>query len=70
MLIVIYIVFGLLKLNNYDGIKELILKLKAKKTLITHYQEKENKEDILIKELRENGYENCEYVVNEKEYIY
>ena len=56
--------------ETYDGIKELILKLKAKKTLITHYQDKEKKEDILIKELRENGYENCEYVINEKEYIY
>lgn len=56
--------------ETYDGIKELILKLKPKKTLITHYQEKENREDILIKELKENGYENCEYVVNEKEYIY
>lgn len=56
--------------ETYEGIKELILKLKAKKTLITHYQGKEKKEDILIKELRENGYENCEYVVNEKEYIY
>lgn len=56
--------------ETYEGIKELILKLKPKKTLITHYQEKENREDILIKELKENGYENCEYVVNEKEYIY
>lgn len=56
--------------ETYEGIKELILKLKPKKTLITHYQEKENRKDILIKELKENGYENCEYVVNEKEYVY
>lgn len=56
--------------ETYDGIKELILKLKPKKTLITHYQGKENKEDILIKELKKEGYENCEYVINEKEYIY
>lgn len=56
--------------ETYEGIKELILKLKPKKTLITHYQGKENKEDILIKELKENGYKNCEYVINEKEYIY
>ena len=54
--------------ETYEGIKELILKLKPKKTLITHYQPKENKEDILIKELKENEYENCEYVVNEKKY--
>lgn len=56
--------------ETYEGIKELILKLRPKKTLIVHYQDKENREDILIKELRENGYENCEYVVNEQEYIY
>lgn len=56
--------------ETYDGIKELILKLKPKKTLITHYQVKENKDDILIKELKKEGYENCEYVINEKEYIY
>lgn len=54
--------------ESYEGIKELILRLKPKKTLITHYQEKENNTDILMEELRENGYENCEYVVNEKEY--
>lgn len=56
--------------ETYEGIKELILRLNPKKTLITHYQIKENKEDILIKELNENGYENCEYVENEREYIY
>lgn len=56
--------------ETYEGIKELILKLKPKKTLITHYQRKEKKEDILIKELKENGYEKCEYVINEKEYKY
>lgn len=56
--------------ESYKGIKELILKLRPKKTLITHYQDKEKREDILIKELRENGYENCEYVINEKEYRY
>ena len=54
--------------ESYEGIKELILKLKPKKTLITHYQEKDNTTDILVKELKENGYENCEYVINEKEY--
>ena len=56
--------------ESYEGIKGLILKLKAKKTLIIHYQNRENRDDILIKELKENGYENCEYVINEKEYSY
>ena len=54
--------------ESYEGIKELILKLKAKKTLITHYQDSEKNDDILIKELKEKGYENCKYVINEKEY--
>lgn len=54
--------------ESYEGIKELILKLRAKKTLLVHYQEKEGNRDILIEELRANGYTNCEYVINEKEY--
>ena len=54
--------------ESYEGIKELILKLRAKKTLLVHYQEKEENRDILIEELRTNGYTNCEYVINEKEY--
>lgn len=54
--------------ESYEGIKELILKLRAKKTLLVHYQEKEGNRDILIEELLANGYTNCEYVINEKEY--
>ena len=54
--------------ESYEGIKELILKLRAKKTLLVHYQEREGNRDILIEELRANGYTNCEYVINEKEY--
>ena len=54
--------------ESYEGIKELILKLRAKKTLLVHYQEKEGNRDILIEELRADGYTNCEYVINEKEY--
>lgn len=54
--------------ESYEGIKELILKLRAKKTLLVHYQEKEGNRDILIEELQANGYTNCEYVINEKEY--
>ena len=28
----------------------------------------EKNDDILIKELKEKGYKNCKYVINEKEY--
>lgn len=54
--------------ESYKGIKDLILKLRPKKTLITHYNEKESYEDILLRELEEYGYKDCEYVVNDKEY--
>lgn len=53
--------------SSYEGIKELILSLNPKKTLITHYSE-ENKTDDLVKDLEELGYFNCEYVKNEEIY--
>lgn len=53
--------------SSYEGIKELILSLNPKKTLITHYS-KEDKTDELIKDLEELGYFNCEYVENEEIY--
>lgn len=53
--------------SSYDGIKELILNLNPKKTLVTHYSE-ENMTDDLIKDLEELGYFNCEYVKNEEIY--
>lgn len=53
--------------SSYQGIKELILNLNPKKTLITHYSE-ENMTDDLIKDLEELGYFNCEYVKNEEIY--
>lgn len=66
---------GMKKLNiyyslheTYKGIKDLILKLNPKKTLITHYKFSENKEEILIKDLEKKGYFNCEYVINNEIY--
>lgn len=53
--------------SSYEGIKELILSLNPKKTLITHYS-KESKTDDLVKDLEELGYFNCEYVKNEEIY--
>lgn len=62
---------GMKKLNvyyslheTYKGIKDLILKLNPKKTLITHYSSSETKEEILLKDLEKSGYFNCEYVIN------
>ena len=50
--------------ETYKGIKDLILKLNPKKTLITHYIASEEKKEILIKDLEKKGYFNCEYVIN------
>lgn len=54
--------------ETYKGIKDLILKLNPKKTLITHYEASDKKEDILIKDLEKKGYFNCEYVINNEIY--
>ena len=54
--------------ESYEGIKDLILKLNPKKTLIVHYSEQENGEEYLMKDLEKKGYYNCEYVKNEELY--
>lgn len=50
--------------ETYNGIKDLILKLRPKKTLITHYPDKD-REETLIKDLEKEGYFDAEYVINE-----
>lgn len=54
--------------ETYSGIKDLILKINAKKTLITHYKPREDKEEVLLKDLEKKGYFNCEYAENEEIY--
>ena len=50
------------------NVEDLILKINAKKTLITHYKPREDKEEVLLKDLEKKGYFNCEYAENEEIY--
>lgn len=54
--------------ESYAGIKELILKLKAKKTLVAHFAENKKENSSLLDDLKEEGYEKCEYIENDRIY--
>lgn len=54
--------------ESYNGIKDLILKCNAKKTLITHYNGESKNTSPLIEDLNKAGYSNAVYVENEKLY--
>ena len=54
--------------ESYEGIKDLILKVRAKKTLIAHYSEEKKEISTLLEDLHKAGYDSCEYIENEKIY--
>lgn len=54
--------------ESYEGIKELILKVRARKTLIAHYNEDKKEISTLLDDLHNAGYYSCEYIENEKIY--